>query len=316
MNGSYIGARPLKAVCLGGGHGLHATLEAMRLIASDVTAVVCVGDDGGSSGRLREEFPGVLPPGDIRKALCALASEQSRRRGVPELLEHRFASHEGGDVNGHSLGNLILLSQWQRSGDVLEGIRAMQKIFDIDGTILPGAAVPLDLSADVETETGKRAVVRSQRRIAKTRNKILQLHISPENPPVYPEVIHAIETADIVTLGPGSWYSSLLVHLLVPQIREALHHTLAKTVLIMNLGADRETTGLDPHGQIATYLAYSRQVEPDVVIADPTIDADSLDLPARTQLYQAPLGRSDAPEVHDIIKLAAALQNTVDMCVR
>lgn len=302
---------PLKAVCLGGGHGLHATLEAMRLITTDVTAIVCVGDDGGSSGRLREEFPGLLPPGDIRKALCALASENARKKGIPELLGHRFVS--GGPLNGHSLGNLVLTAQWQDSGDVLRGIRDVQNMFGVDGTVLPGAAVPLDLLADVDdARTGETLVVRSQRRIAKATGRIRRLRIIPEDPPAFPEVVEAIKSADVVTLGPGSWYTSLLVHLLVPGIRQALKETDAKTILIMNLVPDGETTGLDERGQIESFCKYADGLVPSAILADSRLEVPDLAVPSGSVLVHERLASRDQQGIHDIIRLSAGLENAID----
>lgn len=301
----------LKAVCLGGGHGLHVTLEAMRLITTDVTAVVCVGDDGGSSGRLREEFPGLLPPGDIRKALCALASENARKKGIPELLEHRFVS--AGPLNGHSLGNLILTAQWQNSDDVLQGIRNIQNMFGVDGTVLPGAAVPLNLFADVEdARTGKTLVVRSQRRIAKVTGRIRRLRIVPADPPVFPEVVEAIESADVVTLGPGSWYTSLLVHLLAPGIRRALKETDAKTVLIMNLVPDGETTGLDERGQIESFREYADGFVPSVILADSHLEVPDSAVPSGSVLVRERLASRNQQGMHDVVSLSVGLENAID----
>lgn len=302
---------PLKAVCLGGGHGLHATLEAMRLITTDVTAIVCVGDDGGSSGRLREEFPGLLPPGDIRKALCALASENARKKGIPELLGHRFVS--GGPLNGHSLGNLVLTAQWQDSGDVLRGIRDVQNMFGVDGTVLPGAAVPLDLLADVDdARTGETLVVRSQRRIAKATGRIRRLRVIPEDPPAFPEVVEAIKSADVVTLGPGSWYTSLLVHLLVPGIRQALKETDAKTVLIMNLVPDGETTGLDERGQIESFCKYADGLVPSAILADSRLEVPDSAVPSGSVLVHERLASRAQQGIHDVIRLSAGLENAID----
>lgn len=298
----------MKVVCLGGGHGLHATLEAMRLITPDVTAIVCVGDDGGSSGRLREEF-GVLPPGDIRMALSALASEHARRQGVVELLQYRFTS--SGELDGHALGNLILTAQWQRNGDVLAGIREVQKIFGITGKVLPGAKVPLTLSAQVLSPTGETVRITSQRNVAKAQGKILSMTVEPENPPAFAESIEAIESADVITLGPGSWYSSLLVHMLVPEIREALHHSHAAKILLMNLVDDCETTGLDPAGQLDAFRAYSHQLPVDAVLADETMMAHGLP-PTRARLFVRRICTSGKPGVHDAVRLASAFKDVFE----
>jgi uncharacterized cofD-like protein len=302
--------RPLRVVCLGGGHGLHATLEAMRLITSDVTAIVCVGDDGGSSGRLRKEFPGLLPPGDIRMALSALASEPARRRGVVGLLQHRF--HCDGELDGHSLGNLILTAQWQRShGAVLSSISFVQQLLGIDGTVIPGAAVPLDLTAHVRGDDGTVSTVTSQRGIAHCSGRILDFSITPADPPVFQEALDAIAQADIITMGPGSWFTSLLVHLHVPKLRQALRASRARKILLMDLVPDAETHGLRLQDQYQLFRD-SLGAPLDAVIAGPERAGDELDPGPSTVLLLRRLSVYGHPEQHDRVRLAAALKDAID----
>lgn len=299
----------MRIVCLGGGHGLHATLEAVRLITHDVTAIVCVGDDGGSSGRLRDEF-GVLPPGDIRMALSALATQQARRRGVVELLQHRFTSE--GDLNGHALGNLILTAQWQRSVSVTQGIREVQHIFGIEGTVVPSAAVPLTLSAQVEDpHTGDITTIYSQRNVAKAEGRILDLRVEPHNPPACDEAVAAILDADIITCGPGSWYSSLLVHMLVPQLRHALSQSKARKILLMNLIGDAETTGLSPQGQLETFDRYSQGLCIDAILADEDTP-DGVDLQTDAAVFRRRLALRGKAGIHDPVRLASGLKDVID----
>jgi uncharacterized cofD-like protein len=315
----------IKAVCLGGGHGLHATLEAMRLLTPDVTAIVCVGDNGGSSGRLREEFPGILPPGDIRMALSALVSEQSQRRGVVQFLQHRFRSH--GPLNGHSLGNLILAAQWQRKqNDMLSAIRSVQNILGIDGTVIPGAHVPLDLTAQVRMTDGSVETLHGQRTIAKAGAQVLSLSISPVDPPIFPAAVQAIHDADVITLGPGSWYTSLLVHLLVPQLRDALHASHAKKILIMDLKQDSETTGMTEESELTTFEQYSHHLPLDAIVTgssaspltSPTThkaeDRSASDLSGthRPLVVRRKLNVVGQPGVHDRVRLAAALTDAFE----
>lgn len=305
-----LGRRQLRIVCLGGGHGLHATLESMRLITNDVTAIVCVGDDGGSSGRLRKEFPGLLPPGDIRMALSALASEPARRRGVVGLLQHRF--HSEGELNGHSLGNLILTAQWQRNhGSVLSSIRFVQRLLGIDGTVIPGAAVPLDLTAHVRGDDGTVSTVTSQRGIAHCWGTIIDFSISPEDPPVFPEALEAIANADVITFGPGSWFTSLLVHLHVPKLREALQKSSAKKILLMDLVPDAETHGLRLQQQFDLFRS-TLGVPLDAVIAGPEKVDDEIDPGDSTVLLLRRLSVYGHPEVHDRVRLAAAVKDAID----
>ncbi len=310
MTASAPANRELRAVCLGGGHGLHATLEAMRLITNDVTAIVCVGDDGGSSGRLRQEFPGLLPPGDIRMALSALASETARRRGVVGLLQHRFRSE--GELDGHSLGNLILTAQWQRNhGDVLAAIRFVQRLLGIDGTVIPGAAVPLDLSARVRADDGTVSTVTSQRGIAHCTGRIEDFSISPADPPVFHEALEAIARADVITMGPGSWFTSLLVHLKVPEIRRAIRRSPAKKILLMDLVPDAETRGMRLQQQFDVFH-QSLGVPLDAVIAGPERLDDELDPGPSTVLLLRRLSVYGHPQTHDRVRLAAALKDAID----
>ena len=310
MTASAPANRELRVVCLGGGHGLHATLEAMRLITNDVTAIVCVGDDGGSSGRLRQEFPGLLPPGDIRMALSALASEPARRRGVVGLLQHRFRSQ--GELDGHSLGNLILTAQWQRNhGDVLSAIRFVQRLLGIDGTVIPGAAVPLDLSARVRADDGTVSTVTSQRGIAHCTGRIEDFSISPADPPVFQEALDAIARADVITMGPGSWFTSLLVHLLVPKIREAIRRSSAKKILLMDLVPDAETHGMRLQQQFDVFR-QSLGAPLDAVIAGPERLDDELDPGPSTVLLLRRLSVFGHPQTHDRVRLAAALKDAID----
>lgn len=305
-----FGPHPLRIVSLGGGHGLHSTLEAVRLITNEVTAIVCVGDDGGSSGRLRKEFPGLLPPGDIRMALSALASEHARRKGVVGLLQHRFHSH--GELDGHSLGNLILTAQWQRShGAVLESIRFVQRLLGIDGTVIPGASVPLDLTAHVQADDGTVSTVTSQRGIAHCSGKIIDFSISPADPPVFQEALDAIAQADVITLGPGSWYTSLLVHLHVPRIREAIRMSKAKKILLMDLVPDAETHGMRLQQQYEVFR-QTLGAPLDAVIAGPERVGDEVDPGPSTVLLLRRLAVYGHPERHDRIRLAAALKDAID----
>ena len=302
----------IKVAALGGGHGLHATLEALRLLTNDVTAIVCVGDNGGSSGRLRQEFPGILPPGDIRMALSALASQEARESGVVNLLQHRFVS--AGPLNGHSLGNLIMTAEYQRTGgDTMRSIRTVQEMLGIGGRVVPGASVALDLTAQVKFADGSVHTLTGQRNIAKTSGQVLDMHISPSDPPVFEEAVKAIEEADLVTLGPGSWYTSLLVHVMVPRIREALHKSAAKKILIMDLVSDAETRGLTLQGQLDAFARYSQDLPVDAIVAGPQQPGESsLRVPASTAVIRRRLNMTGKPAVHDRVRLAVGIKDACD----
>ena len=204
---------------LGGGHGLSATLTALRYVTDEVTAIVTVADDGGSSGRLRDEF-GVLPPGDIRMALAALCSESEWGQTWRDVLQHRFAGD--GPLGGHALGNLLIVALWELHDDPVAGLDLVARLLQAQGRVLPMAAVPLTIEADVshldpDDPTSVR-VVSGQAQVAVTPGTVETVRLVPADPPAYPESVAAIRSADWVVLGPGSWFTSVMTHLLVPEV--------------------------------------------------------------------------------------------------
>lgn len=259
-----------RVVALGGGHGLHATLSALRILTDEVTAVVTVADDGGSSGRLRQEF-GVLPPGDLRMALAALCGDDEWGRTWSSVLQHRFAG-EGG-MRGHAVGNLLYVGLWELLGDPVDALEWVGRLLGSRGRVLPMAREALDIVAQVrgldETDPSAVQEVRGQVEVATTRGRILSVAIDPETPAPCPEAIAAVREADWVVLGPGSWWTSVLPHLMVPELRDAITHTAARRLVVLNLAEQRgETSGYGP----ADHLGALRDVAPDlrldVVLAD------------------------------------------------
>ena len=219
-----------KVVALGGGHGLAATLTALRSFTSDITAIVTVADNGGSSGRLRQEFP-ILPPGDLRMALAALCSDDEWGRSWAEIMQYRFTSD--GELNGHAIGNLLLAALWDRDEDTVAGLDRVGALLKVIGRVLPMATEPLDIEATFENSIGTK-IVRGQAEVATTKGRLKSLRIIPENPPAYSEALAAISEADWITMGPGSWFSSVLPHLLVPAQRDAIVKSKAKKILLLN----------------------------------------------------------------------------------
>ena len=213
-----------KVVALGGGHGLAATLTALRSFTSDITAIVTVADNGGSSGRLRQEFP-ILPPGDLRMALAALCSDDEWGRSWAEIMQYRFTSN--GELNGHAIGNLLLAALWDRDEDTVAGLDRVGALLKVIGRVLPMAAQPLDIEATFENAIGTQ-IVRGQEEVATTKGRLKSLRIIPENPTARPEAIAAIADAQWITMGPGSWFSSVIPHLLVPAQRTAIIASPAK----------------------------------------------------------------------------------------
>lgn len=255
--------------CLGGGHGLFATLRAARTLAQHVSAIVTVADDGGSSGRLRREF-GTIPPGDLRMALAALAADDEQGRLWEDVLQHRFGGR--GALAGHAVGNLIVQGMRDVLGDDVAALREVGRLLRIKGQVLPMATVPLDLEAEVAgLEEDPRVVtqVRGQVAVASTPGQVRRVKVIPENPPVAQEAVDAIAGADVVTLGPGSWFSSVIPHLLVPGIVEVLNRTEAVKVAVLNLVAEPgETEGFTAERHLHMLAQHCHELRLDVVLVD------------------------------------------------
>ena len=193
----------LKAVALGGGHGLHATLSALRLLTDDVTAVVTVADDGGSSGRLRREL-GLLPPGDLRMAMAALSADDETGRRWRTLVQHRFGGI--GALAGHAVGNLLIAGLIDTLGDPVAALDAVSGLLGVRGRVLPMCTEPLDIGADVtglgaDPERAHR--IRGQVAIASTPGRVQRVWLLPDQPRACPEAVAAVRAADVVILGPG-----------------------------------------------------------------------------------------------------------------
>lgn len=307
-------------VALGGGHGLAATLSALRLMTDRLTAVVTVADDGGSSGRLRSEL-GVLPPGDLRMALSALCDDSEWGRTWSDLLQHRFRS--AGGLDQHSVGNLLIVALWEQLGDTVAGLDWVGRLLGAQGRVLPMAAVPLEIEADVASVSGDgvaaRRVVRGQSSVAVAQGRIEQIRLVPADPPACPEAVAAIDEADWVVLGPGSWYTSVLPHLLVPELADALHRTEARRCVTLNLSAEanRETDGMSATEHLKVLHQHAPDLRIDAVIADPRAVEDvgllvtaASDMGAQLLLRQVRTG--DGTPRHDPLRLAAAFQDVFD----
>ena len=246
----------VKVVALGGGHGLAASLSALRRLddlieVGDLTGIVTVADNGGSSGRLRTEF-GILPPGDLRMALAALCSDDEWGRTWARILQHRFGGDSegsGGELRGHSVGNLLIAAAWDILDDHVEGLDLVGELLGARGRVLPMAAVPLDIEADVHLTAApdRLTLVRGQAQVASVDGQVVSVRLDPADPPACPEAVEAVLDADWVVIGPGSWFTSVMPTLLVPQLRDALLATKAQRALVLNLVEQAgETEGLSP----------------------------------------------------------------------
>lgn len=300
-------------VALGGGHGLAATLSALRTITADVTAIVTVADNGGSSGRLREEF-GVLPPGDLRMALAALCSDDEWGRGWAEILQYRFTSE--GPLNGHALGNLLLTALWDRDSNQVEGIQRVGELLRIQGRVLPMALDPLDIEATFNTAYGRK-IVRGQVEVATTKGKVERLSLIPDAPRATPESIEAIMKARWITLGPGSWFSSVMPHLLLREQADAIMRSPAKKIVLFNLPEpefEDEFAGFSAVEHLALMKKHLPDLQIDFAVADRTSLTQSDSLQGAVEgcggeLIIGELSQSPGSFHHDPKKLASLFRH-------
>jgi len=305
----------LKVVALGGGHGLAASLSALRRVTDDVTAIVTVADNGGSSGRLRREF-GVLPPGDLRMALAALCGDDSWGETWARVVQHRFGGD--GELAGHCLGNLLIASLWDLLGDPVAGLDWVGRLLRVTGRVLPMAAVPLDIVASVEgldpALPHAVSLVRGQAEIAVTPGLVRSISLVPHDPPAVPEAVDAVLAADWIVFGPGSWFTSVLPHLLVPSLRAALGAAGARRLVALNLVPQPgETEGFSPHRHLEVLADHAPSLTFDVVLADRSaVSGAEEELEKAAGLLRASLVLSDVAAAesgkHDPVRLATAFR--------
>ena len=236
-----------RVVALGGGTGLSTLLRGLKELTSNITAVVTVTDDGGSSGRLRAELD-VLPPGDVRNCILALAEDEVR---IARLFQHRFRG--GGELEGHSLGNLLLVGLEQATGGFDRAIEEMSHILNVRGRVLPATLTRTHLVAEMEDGTR----VEGETRIAQDPRRIKRITLSVANVQPHPEVLAAIERADLLLLGPGSLFTSLVPNLLVEGIAQAIEKAAAEKLYVANLMTERgETDGFSLHDHLRALNHY------------------------------------------------------------
>lgn len=214
-----------KIVAVGGGTGLSMLLKGIKKITNNITAIVTVGDDGGSSGRLREEL-GILPPGDIRNCIAALADDEDL---VTKLFQHRFKKGEG--LEGHSFGNLFLTALCSITGDMVSAVKESSNVLSIRGRVLPSTLDDMKLVA--EMEDGR--IIKGESNIPEAKGKIKRLSTDPSNCRPLEDAIHAIKDADLIILGPGSLYTSVIPNLLIKEISQEIINSNAKKIYVCNI---------------------------------------------------------------------------------
>ena len=309
------------AVALGGGHGLFASLSALRhlvaeLTLDELTAVVTVADNGGSSGRLRDEF-GVLPPGDLRMALAALCGDDEWGRTWADVVQHRFAGE--GEMRGHVVGNLLIVGLWELMGDPVRALDLVGKLLGARGRVLPMAITPIDMTADVRglyaDDPARTTAVRGQVEVATTDGQIVSVALEPPDPQACVEAVDAVMAADWVVLGPGSWFTSVIPHLMVPALRQALIDTSGRLIVVLNLEAQEgETPGYGPEDHLAALFEHAPDLKIHTVLADVRSVAHPEELgrsvsSTGANLVIADIAAEGATDRHDDNKLAAAFES-------
>ena len=326
-----------RVVALGGGHGLFASLSALRLLDVEITAVVTVADDGGSSGRIRREL-GVLPPGDLRMALAALATGGFSGAGGSDVLngsghsatsmlswsqvlQHRMGG--AGALAGHPIGNLLLTGLMELHDDAVTALDDLAVLVGARGRVLPMSPRPLDLIAEVDSVDADDPIrtrrIRGQSSIAATSGRVRSIELVPPAPAACTEAVRAIMRADAVLLGPGSWFTSVIPHLLVPDLADALVRTSARRITILNLEPQvGETDDFSPEQHLRVLTEHCPRFQVNSVIADSAsvADAHSLErftneLPAR--LVLAPIAEAGCGARHDPSRLSQAIAEAAEL---
>ncbi|MFM8304189.1 MAG: uridine diphosphate-N-acetylglucosamine-binding protein YvcK [Actinomycetota bacterium] len=288
-------ARP-HVVAIGGGHGLANVLRAVCRYAGTVTAIVTVADDGGSSGRLRRDL-GIVPPGDLRKAIVAMADEDAL---WSRTFEHRF---DDGELAGHAVGNLVLAALFDTTGDVVTALDEAGRLVGSRGRALPATTEAVVLTADIDGQE-----VEGQVAVATAPGRIRRVRVAPADVRPVPDAVAALVAADQVVLAPGSLYTSVLAVLVVEGLAEAVRMAPGRVVQVGNLRTqDAETSGLDAGDHLQAVLDHGGRV--DVYLA-PESGALAVDVGRiRTQGAEAVTADVAAPGAveHDPHRLALAL---------
>ena len=317
-----------RLVAFGGGHGLFATLRAGRslladYVIKDLTAIVGVSDDGGSSGRIRRAFD-VAPPGDLRMAITALLPQGAVGENVESILQYRFPDRDyetpldesPSGLEGHVVGNVLLTALWNAGASTHEGLDLLCSFFGVQGRVLPCSSGAIEIVATVSgldpEQPELSQIVSGQVAIATTTGTVTQIQIEPWNPPACAEAVDAIDLADILVFGPGSWFTSVVPPLLVPGIREAILKSSAQRILIMNLTEQiGETSGYTTVDYLNSWRKLFPEINLDLIIVDPNFVEDQNDCEQAARGIGARVFSIDVATsgtTHDPEKLARALR--------
>lgn len=315
-------------VAFGGGHGLYSTLRALTLLKQastdplSITAVVGVSDDGGSSGQLRDVYP-VVPPGDLRMACAALCPPSDPGNGVSieQLLQFRFPDAPASGLSGHVVGNIVLTALWSMGLSTTDGLAQLGSLLNLQGKVLPASTEPTVISALItnephERDDSHRRVV-GQVAVAQTSGTVIDLFLEPADPEVSNEVIDAINSADHLVFGPGSWFTSVVPHLLIPRIRSAIARSGALRILVLNLvPGHSETARYTPSDYLESWHRLAPEIGLDYVIADSAHDSEIDQCEYSAQQVGATViwdSLAQSTHIHDPHALAAVLDRVRGM---
>ena len=307
-----------RIVTIGGGHGLATLLRGLKTYTRNLTAIVTVADDGGSSGRLRESF-GILPPGDIRNCLAALSNDEQM---LTQLFQYRFSGT--GNLDGHSFGNLFITALADITGSFEGAVAESGKVLSVSGRVLPSTLHNVRLVADMQLPNSLNQVrVEGESRIPKMAGRVRRLWLEPNDAPAFPPVIKAILNADMIVVGPGSLFTSLLPNLLVQDLLGAVHASRAVKVYICNIVTQvGETDSFSCHDHIRSMEEHVGDRLFDVLLCNDSFRGQlnegdqwvEIDDKTRSDLrtHYADLINEGQPWRHDSIKLADALIEILD----
>jgi len=306
-----------RIVALGGGHGLSTLLRGLKSQTTNLTAIVSVADDGGSSGQLRQSL-GILPPGDIRNCLAALSNDEAL---LTQLFQYRFNSESG--LGGHSFGNLFISALAEITGSFEEAVAESGRVLGVNGRVLPATLHNVHLVADVELPNQPGSVrVQGESAIPEMPGRVRRVWLEPDNPFAFPPAIRALLTADLIVIGPGSLYTSILPNLLVPDLLDAIRASRALKVYVVNIATQPgETGGYSVLDHLRALEEHTYPNLADIIVynlrCDLSLAAHSqwVKLPEgtpSTRFYGADLVDESNPWRHDADKLARVLMDLLD----
>lgn len=303
-----------RIVVIGGGTGLSAILRGLKEYSRNITAVVTVADDGGSSGEIRRTI-GILPPGDIRNCLAALSNDEEL---ITQLFQYRFAASAG--LNGHSLGNLLISALTEITGSFEEAIAETAKVLAVQGQVLPSTLKNVNLVAEVQLpDKNVEVEIKGESRIGKIGGKVKRVWLDPANPAAFPPTVQAILNAELIIIGPGSLYTSIIANLLVPDLVDAIKASTAYKFYICNVASERgETDGYSCEDHVRSIEKHAGNRLFDLVICNHRFEGvlpkditwiKANEDETQRPIYQADLLDVDNPWRHDSAKVARTVMD-------